>query len=710
MKIHSRTLALILTAILSVCLVVLPVAATTETADGLELTLTTDKAEYENGEKIVASLTLKNITQAPFSNLVAEHMVPQGLRAVGGSTKELIQSLAAGESVTVTAELLIDLVPETGDHGIAAIALAMALSGIGLVYLGAQNTKLRKSIVSVFLCCIMLAGIALPVSAAGLADGVTVSTTVKIDGEVQTLSAVVKQLEDEPEQPSKPVDPQDTVTVNVADLTNGTVTLNKQSYEVGDTVTLTVTPAEGYSQKLYINGEPLLLDWKSNTYSFVATEKVYNITGSFETSWFTKLDNSKWDPANQAHGELRTYYESGDASWYWTNGEYASISVMVKNYDSTDADGFFTLLCFNIKNDDINKNYSFRIIKQDGLYYCQRAGFDGWDKVVLDEDAVNAIKGEGAEFKLARTATDTLTLSVNGKVVYTYTLTGEAVNAPVAAACICHGGNTGKHITIPFKLVEQEGKLPNFATVTVPTLENGTVTTDKESYEVGDTVTLTVTPAEGYSQKLYINGEPLLLDWKSNTYSFVVTEKVYNITGSFETSVFTSNAKWDAANQAHGELRTYYESGDSGWYGVDGEYKSISVMAKNYDSTDADGFSTVLIFKINGKNYNFRVTKSGGKYWCQRMGFAKKADGSADWTKIELDAEAVAAIKGTGAEFKLERTTADTLTLSVNGKVYDTFTLTGDAVNAPVSRASICSEKNTGLHITIPFVLTPVVK
>ena len=69
--------------------------------------------------------------------------------------------------------------------------------------------------------------------------------------------------------------------------------------------------------------------------------------------------------------------------------------------------------------------------------------------------------------------------------------------------------------------------------ITIDTMTGGTVTADKGSYDVGDTVTLTVTPAEGYSQKLYINGEPVMLDWKTNAYSFVATETSYTVTGSF---------------------------------------------------------------------------------------------------------------------------------------------------------------------------------
>ena len=508
------------------------------------------------------------------------------------------------------------------------------------------------------------------------------------------------------------VEAKEAIDLTIDTFENGAVVTDKKNYAVGEKVTLTITPADGYAQKLYINGEPLMLGWKTNTYTFIAEEgKTYAITGSFEPG--LKLGTAdKWDAANQAHGILNTYYTSGDSGWYWIDGEYASISAIVKNYDSTEADGFFTMLCFKINN----KNYNFRVIKQGGVYYCQRAGFNvtgsaDWKKFALDEDAVNAIRGEGAEFKLERTSADMLTLSVNGKVYDAYTLTGDAVNAKVTKVCIGHDGNRNLHVTIPFELrvPSDEPPVENDVKIEISAFTNGTVATNKESYAVGETVVLTVTPADGYSQKLYINDEPLMLDWKTNVYSFVAEEgKTYTITGSFEPNVFTGNDKWDTANQAHGVLKTYYTSGDAGWFGVNGEYKSISMIAKNYDETEANAFGAVLIFKINDKNYNFRITLSGGKYYCQRMGFAKKADGKDDWTKFELDADAVAAIRGEGAEFKMEHNNG-VLTLSVNGKVYDTYTLPA-ADSYTVSRASLCSEGNKSLYVTVPFELTPVAK
>ena len=168
------------------------------------------------------------------------------------------------------------------------------------------------------------------------------------------------------------------------------------------------------------------------------------------------------------------------------------------------------------------------------------------------------------------------------------------------------------------------------AVVSIAAFTNGTVTADKESYKIGETVTLTIAPEAGYSQKLYINGEPLLLGWKTNVYSFVATEENYAITGGFvPTFVSSTHEKWDTANNAQGVLNTYYTSGDSSWLGIDSAAESITVKVKNYqlgDGTGVDGFHVLLGFKIKDTNYTFRVIKQSGKYYCQRAGF-KNAEG-----------------------------------------------------------------------------------
>ena len=204
MKHHLRTFALVLTVILAVCLFALPVMADTTTGGGLELALTTDKAEYTAEEQIVATLSAKNTTEAAITNLVARHIAPKGFDVAGGEAKKSVDSLAAGESVTLEVTYKKGN-PATGDYGVAAVAAAMVLTAAGLIALAATDKKTGRNVIAVFLCCVMVAGLAVGVSADELTDGITVSTTVKVDGANVTISATVSQ--NAAEEPTEPADP-----------------------------------------------------------------------------------------------------------------------------------------------------------------------------------------------------------------------------------------------------------------------------------------------------------------------------------------------------------------------------------------------------------------------------------------------------------------------------------------------------------------------
>ena len=554
-------------------------------------------------------------------------------------------------------------------------------------------------------CTIDLSKVISTGNASGVGEA-TVRIKIRMDG----------NLKKSVEIPYKLVDTSKLVRIDIAALTNGKVTADEASYQLGDTVTLRVTANAGYSQKLYINDEALLLDWKTNAYSFVATEAVYSITGSFEPSLnAAPKDANRWDTSNQAHGIFNAYYPDKDDAWLMEiKGEYRSISVKAKNFmggdDGNGIEGYAINLGFKLSN---GKEYIFRIIRQNGKYYSQRFGINGsdWTKQELDAAAIAAICGEGANFKLDRTAADTLTISVNGVVYDTYKIEGATEATKVTAVILGHYGNKGEKIQIPFVL-----KTPTDAPdvqLNIPELTGGTVTPAYDKYLVGDTVTLMITPDAGYSQKLYINGEAVLLDWKTNAYSFEAKEEVYNITGSFEPSLDATAKdanRWDTANQAHGILNAYYPNKDDAWLlEITDEYRAISVKAKNYlageDGNGGEGFAVVLGFQLSdGKTYSFRVVRENGTYYWQRFGIAKPEGGN-DWTKKALDAAAVAAICGDGADFKVERTASDTLTISINGVVCDTYKIAGMALDTTVTKAIIGHYGNRGQKVELPFAL-----
>lgn len=91
---------------------------------------------------------------------------------------------------------------------------------------------------------------------------------------------------------------------------------------------------------------------------------------------------------------------------------------------------------------------------------------------------------------------DTLALAPSLTYVSTPDMSKTGAMAIQASGAAIPNGNYDPNITyLPGVLTIQE--IPTY-TVTVPTAENGTITADKATAQEGDTVTLTVRPAEGY--------------------------------------------------------------------------------------------------------------------------------------------------------------------------------------------------------------------
>ena len=509
------------------------------------------------------------------------------------------------------------------------------------------------------------------------------------------------------------------VTVKLPNVSGGTITADKEKYQWGDIVTLTATPDKGYALASLVvrkDGQPIAV---CERYSFLAEDGIYTVEAEFAPSMFTVVSGN-WNLDNQYYGKL-TITQQTDGTTVVTNGKnYKEVSVTVKDYTpSKNADGSLKQGDFSMQISfifDDGKEYQVRLHNTDTdkpNYKLQNMGGDNsltgwkWQADLTAAQKEKLINGDGVEFHVKLVGANA-ELWVDGQLMKTVAL-GEAYNGKMAQIRLCMNGNRGiQNVEIPFTLV----KAPETATVAIPTFEGGTVTADKAVYMIGDTVVLTVAPNEGYSQKLYINRKPLLLDWKTNTYSFKATENTYNITGSFEPSLNAAAKdanRWDSANQAHGILNAYYPSNGDAWlYEFSGEYQSISAKAKNYlagtDGTGGEGFALNLGFRLsNGKQYIFRIIRQDNKYYHQRFGI----NGS-DWTKKVLDDAAIAAICGDGVDFKLERTAADTLTLSVNGVVYDTYTMAGVTQEHWVTTAIMGHYGNKGQKVAIPFALTKV--
>ena len=489
------------------------------------------------------------------------------------------------------------------------------------------------------------------------------------------------------------------ITLTISNFENGAVTGDKKNYAIGDTVTLTIAPAGGYFQKLYINGEPLMLEWKTKTYSFVAEKDTYVIDGSFEPTLEVYAgDWGRWDNNNQAHGILSAYYpNNNDAWWFKIKGDYSSFAINAKNYrdiansyEGGPDGGWRIALYMQLDNGNY---YAFSMWIDAGQKYAynhyggkiagEKDSVTTWggawrELAVVNPEATAALNGNGAEFKLERIDGNHIQVTFGGIVLETYEIPGVTAANKVVSVGLHHWGNKGAHVEIPFALtvptVEPEPPVSgDDVTLNIGEFANGTVTADKGSYKVGETATLTVSPAKDYAQKLYINGAPILVDPNSK-YSFVVEAgKTYDITGEFVNvkGDWFWTAEYIVLNQAHGVFHSPIPAGGE----KNGElvptadkcYGGKVLVTDPSKGTKKDYAIVLKMTFSDGQKAEVRlVNKDGnGHYMVQSM---SGMFGSWKWYYDLNDEENAAIANGEGVWFELVREGTD-VNIIVNGKV-----------------------------------------
>lgn len=113
MKKLSKYLCFLMVFILWISATISVSAATPVSRDGLEITMETDKSQYETSDKITATITVKNTNSFGVNNVSLECAIPEGYAAEGDSTLT-IATLASNETKT----LQVVLAPNTsGEEG-----------------------------------------------------------------------------------------------------------------------------------------------------------------------------------------------------------------------------------------------------------------------------------------------------------------------------------------------------------------------------------------------------------------------------------------------------------------------------------------------------------------------------------------------------------------------------------------------------------------
>ena len=189
MKKFKKKLIMFLVLVLWVTTVI-PVCAATQTQDGVEITLNTDKQKYDSDEEITVSVTAKNTNNWAVEDVSVECVIPKGYEAEGDVSLTVPELKGYGDTATLTVVLVpkTSISPATGDNSniwfwsILLILIAGALVGVCVAY-----RKRGNRVFSMFLCVTLiltsLQVSALEVQAADDTYTISTSETIEIGNE-----------------------------------------------------------------------------------------------------------------------------------------------------------------------------------------------------------------------------------------------------------------------------------------------------------------------------------------------------------------------------------------------------------------------------------------------------------------------------------------------------------------------------------------------
>lgn len=263
------------------------------------------------------------------------------------------------------------------------------------------------------------------------------------------------------------------VTVETAEIANGTVTVKNKNVIPGETVTLTVTPAAGYCNKsitvkngdaeVALNGE---FSEEGGSYTFVAQAGVdiYTVSAEFEPAipkiFGSKDSQNKWDLSNQDNGSITLVQKgSNDAFVKTTANTYREAAVTVRDVAQ---DGNFQIqIRFYFTN---GTKYQVR------LYYKADAGqyevqtMDGiinwlWIKN-LSAQQTEKLKNEGVEFRAKLVGTkvelyvDDVLMAHSNPARHDLS---SGIDATTTAQIQFHmvGNNGAENLELPFEVLEE---------------------------------------------------------------------------------------------------------------------------------------------------------------------------------------------------------------------------------------------------------------
>lgn len=273
----------ILAALLCACMALLlfPAAASAATGqqDGLQVSLTADKASYGADDDVLVTVSVTNLNSIQVFNGSLQLLLPSGLAYVSGAGGIIPVNLGAGQTTAFSftaarAGRAVDLPATGGAPSSPGLWLGLALAAAAvLIFLLVFKKKTRGRVLSAFLClALLIAFIPGTALAAIITKNFTVTQNITLGGQSYALGAKVSYdwfVGD-------PAPATYAVTVN-----NGT---GGGSYVAGATVSITADePAEGmeFSSWTVDSGGVTLDDEASLSTTFTMPANAVEVTANY---------------------------------------------------------------------------------------------------------------------------------------------------------------------------------------------------------------------------------------------------------------------------------------------------------------------------------------------------------------------------------------------------------------------------------------------
>ncbi len=442
-------------------------------------------------------------------------------------------------------------------------------------------------------------------------------TTVNIDG-----TYIYKFKTTKNSYTVEPIYSEKKVTLDIETEGNGTVTYT-DAY-VGEQIKITVTGKQGYNyEKVLVDGKDITnqIGW-DGTYTFTTSKLIHKVEAGFKKGpWATT--SSDWNLSKQNLNVLKTTYTGGSSTWLDAAGDYSEVAITVKDY-SKGKGNFQAYVLFQFTVDGTLHTAGLRTYYEDGAYKIGGTGDShvfkwAYLRKITEQSIIDKIQGDGVKFKLVREGT-MIRVYLDGVYQSTYetrwdltkyygttNATGITADTPTTRVTVVQCGNGGYNVEIPYTLTKV-ATITNNADQT-----NGTVALDKTSCNVGEKVTMTVTPKSGYYQDLKVNGEDVILDWDSMTYTFTAKE-TNTITGNFKSPEITEHnggTEWDLRNQHKNLMAIQNFDASSNWMtmATGATDVDITLNTRNYTAGSAVKYVVRFYFPSVDKHATFRLTK-----------------------------------------------------------------------------------------------------